>query len=170
MRIQFVPLPRMKPLQPSSLHILPNAWPTDNLYASRPALCICIRILSLSSGDTTVRETAPATPPPQKAATIGWDIVSRNCIDQSLRADGFIASGTDYTNELVAEQVRMVAVCKVLRTADMMATEVIGPMSDSNVRPSLKLRIQKQAISLYGGSIGPRPLGAARQCICFRKS
>lgn len=63
----------------------------------------------------------------------------------------------------------MAVACKVLRTADMMATEVIEPTFDSNLRPSLKLRIQKQAISLYGGSIGPRPLSAARQCICFKK-
>jgi hypothetical protein len=73
MRMQLVPLPRMNPRQPSSRHILASALPTLSLYASRPALCTWKRILRRSSGETTVRETAPATPPAQKAATTGWE-------------------------------------------------------------------------------------------------
>jgi hypothetical protein len=42
-----------------------------------------MRILSRSKGETTVRETAPATPPAQKAAITGWEIDSRNCADRS---------------------------------------------------------------------------------------
>lgn len=73
MRMQLVPLPRMNPRQPSSRHILASALPTLSLYASRPALCTWKRILRRSSGETTVRETAPATPPAQKAATTGCE-------------------------------------------------------------------------------------------------
>ncbi len=69
MRMQLVPLPRMKPRQPSSRHIFARALPTDSLYSWRPALWTWSRILSLSRGDTTVRETAPAVPPAMKAAT-----------------------------------------------------------------------------------------------------
>ncbi len=36
--------------------------------------------MSRSRGETTVRETAPATPPAQNAATTGWAIVSRSRI------------------------------------------------------------------------------------------
>lgn len=41
-----------------------------------------MRILSRSKGDTTVRDTAPATPPAQNAATTGWEIDSRNRMDR----------------------------------------------------------------------------------------
>lgn len=84
--MQFVPLPRMNPLQPSSFHIFPRADPTDSLYASRPTLCTCSRIFSRSRGDTTVLETAPATPPPQNAATTGCDIHSRKSANDSVSA------------------------------------------------------------------------------------
>jgi hypothetical protein len=73
MRMQFVPLPLMNPLHPSSRHIFARLLPTDSWYASRPALWTWNRIFSLSSGDTTVRDTAPATPPAQKAATTGCE-------------------------------------------------------------------------------------------------
>lgn len=100
--MQLVPLPRMKPLHPSSLHILPSAWPTDSLYASLPALWTCIKILSRSRGDTTVRETAPATPPAQKAATIGWEANSRNCFSRASLAalDGSTTSGWDWDGDV----------------------------------------------------------------------
>lgn len=99
--MQFVPLPRMNPLHPSSFHIFPNACPTDNLYASLPALCICMRIFSLSRGDTTVRDTAPATPPAQKAATTGWDMVSRNLTKDSWsRLEALTTPGSDCRAEL----------------------------------------------------------------------
>jgi hypothetical protein len=75
--MQFVPLPAMKPLQPSSLHIFASAFGTDILYSSRPTLCIWNRIFRRSSGDTTVRETAPATPPATKDARTGCAKVCR---------------------------------------------------------------------------------------------
>jgi hypothetical protein len=75
--MQLVPFPAMKPLQPSSLHILARAFGTDILYSSLPTLCIWNRILRRSSGDTTVRETAPATPPATKDARTGWAKVWR---------------------------------------------------------------------------------------------
>jgi hypothetical protein len=77
MRIQFVPFPAMKPLQPSSLHIFASALGTDILYSLRPTLCTWKRIFRRSSGDTTVRETAPATPPATKDARTGWAKVWR---------------------------------------------------------------------------------------------
>lgn len=75
-RMQFVPLPAMKPLQPSSLHIFMSALWTGILYSFRPTLWTWNKILSLSRGDTTVRDTAPATPPAMKDATMGWATVS----------------------------------------------------------------------------------------------
>lgn len=66
----------MKPLHPSSFHIFISPFPTDILYSSRPTLCIWKRIFSRSRGDTTVLDTAPATPPAQNAATTGWAISS----------------------------------------------------------------------------------------------
>lgn len=78
MRMQLVPFPRMKPFQPSSFHILPSALPTDSLYSVRPALWTWNRILRRSRGETTVRETAPATPPAQKAAITGCEMTSWN--------------------------------------------------------------------------------------------
>jgi hypothetical protein len=75
--MQFVPLPRMKPLQPSSRHIFARALPTGSLYSLWPALCTWYRIFNRSRGETTVLDTAPATPPPQKAATTGCEKKSR---------------------------------------------------------------------------------------------
>jgi hypothetical protein len=71
MRIQLVPLPRMKPRQPSSRFIFFRACHIDNLYSSRPTLWIWSRIFNRSKGDTIVLETAPATPPAMNAATTG---------------------------------------------------------------------------------------------------
>jgi hypothetical protein len=71
--MQLVPFPAMKPLKPSSLHIFPKAFHIDIWYASLPALCTWNRIFNLSSGDTTVRETAPARPPAMNEATTGCD-------------------------------------------------------------------------------------------------
>ena len=76
--MQFVPFPLMKPRQPSSFHIFMRPFPTDSLYSLRPALWTWKRILSRSRGDTTVLETAPATPPAQKAATTGCETISRS--------------------------------------------------------------------------------------------
>lgn len=76
--MQLVPLPAMKPLQPSSLHIFANAFGIDILYASRPALCTWNKIFKRSRGETTVRDTAPAMPPPMKEATTGCDTASRS--------------------------------------------------------------------------------------------
>ena len=90
--MQLVPLPRMKPLQPSSFHIFASAGPTDSLYASRPTLCTCRRIFNRSSGDTTVLDTAPATPPPQNAATTGCDILSLNATNLWSGAAGGLAA------------------------------------------------------------------------------
>lgn len=75
--MQFVPFPLMKPLQPSFVHIFFSALHIDSLYSSLPALCIWYRILSLSSGETTVLDTAPATPPAINAAVKGVDTCSR---------------------------------------------------------------------------------------------
>lgn len=72
--MQLVPLPRMKPRQPSSFHIFFKAPPTESWYSWRPADWIWKRIFRRSRGDTTVRETAPATPPAQKAATTGCEM------------------------------------------------------------------------------------------------
>ena len=80
MRIQLAPFPRMKPFHPSSLHIFIRPCPTGSLYSVLPTLCIWNRILRRSSGDTTVLDTAPATPPARKAAKTGWAMVCRNCI------------------------------------------------------------------------------------------
>lgn len=74
---QFIPLPLMKPCQPSSLHILPSALPTDIWYSFRPALWTWYKIFNLSRGETTVLETAPATPPAQKAAVKGVETNAR---------------------------------------------------------------------------------------------
>lgn len=56
-----------------------------------------MRILSRSKGDTTVRDTAPATPPAQNAATTGWEIDSRNCMDrlEATAVAGLTKSGCD---------------------------------------------------------------------------
>jgi len=74
--MQFVPFPLMNPLHPSSVHIFFNPLHIDNLYSSLPALCTWYRILSLSSGETTVLDTAPATPPAINAAVKGEDTCS----------------------------------------------------------------------------------------------
>jgi hypothetical protein len=70
--MQFVPLPAMNPRQPSSRHILASAFGTLILYSVRPALWTWNRIFRRSRGDTTVRDTAPATPPAMNDATTGW--------------------------------------------------------------------------------------------------
>ena len=67
--MQFAPLPAIIPRQPSSRHILLRALPMLILYSSRPTFCTCSKILRRSSGETTVRETAPAVPPAMKEAT-----------------------------------------------------------------------------------------------------
>ena len=68
----------MSPLQPSSLHIFASAFGTDILYSSRPTLWTWKRILRRSRGETTVRDTAPATPPATKEATTGCRSPSLN--------------------------------------------------------------------------------------------
>ena len=80
MRIQLAPLPRIKPFHPSSLHIFMRPCPTGILYSVLPAPWIWNKILRRSSGDTTVLETAPATPPARKAAKTGCAIVCLSCI------------------------------------------------------------------------------------------
>lgn len=103
MRMQLVPLPAMKPLQPSSFHIFAKALPTPSLYSLWPALCTCRRIFNRSRGDTTVRETAPATPPAQKAATTGCEIKSRNWDWFAAAAfAALMASSEDYKNSNVS--------------------------------------------------------------------
>lgn len=77
MRMQLVPLPAMKPRQPSSRHILAKALPIDILYSLRPWLWTWNRIFNRSSGDTTVLETAPATPPAMNEAATGCEKNSR---------------------------------------------------------------------------------------------
>jgi hypothetical protein len=72
-RIQLVPFPRMKPLQPSSRPIFTRAFQTDNLYSPLPALWTWSKIFNRSRGETMVLEIAPATPPATKAATTGSD-------------------------------------------------------------------------------------------------
>ena len=79
MRIQLAPFPRMNPFHPSSLHIFVRPCPIGSLYSVLPVLCTWNRILRRSSGDTTVLETAPATPPARKAARTGCAIICRNC-------------------------------------------------------------------------------------------
>src|SRR3954470_21223418 len=77
MRMQFVPFPAMKPRQPSSRHIFARALGTDILYSVLPALWTWNNIFNRSSGDTTVLETAPATPPAQNEAKTGCPRISR---------------------------------------------------------------------------------------------
>lgn len=77
MRMQFTPLPAIMPLKPSSLQILPRAFGMLILYSVRPLDCTCSKILRRSSGDTTVRDTAPATPPATKEATTACDTHDR---------------------------------------------------------------------------------------------
>lgn len=84
MRMQLVPLPAMKPRQPSSRHILANALPIDILYSVRPWLWTWKRIFKRSSGETTVLETAPATPPAMNEAVIGCETSSRK---RSMRGE-----------------------------------------------------------------------------------
>ncbi len=104
MRMQFVPLPRMNPRQPSSTHIFFSAWPTDILYSVRPTLWTWNRILRRSSGETTVRETAPATPPPQKAAMTGSEMNMRDWAMKSEPAGAFRFSMSPCEESLLASR------------------------------------------------------------------
>lgn len=88
MRMQFVPLPAIRPLNPSSLHIFARALGMLILYSVRPLDCTCNRILSRSSGDTTVRETAPATPPARNDATTACEIWVRKACRGTCVATG----------------------------------------------------------------------------------
>lgn len=123
MRMQLVPLPRMKPLHPSSLHILASAWPTDSLYASRPTLCTCMRIFNRSRGDTTVRDTAPATPPAQKAATTGCETRSRKATNLGAALEESQAmAASEGMSAAAAESAAGEGACSCgPRTADMAA-------------------------------------------------
>lgn len=60
----------MRPLQPSSFHILARAGPTP-VYETLPGPCTWKMIFNRSSGLTTVLLTAPATPPAMKDAVSG---------------------------------------------------------------------------------------------------
>ena len=86
--MQLVPFPLMNPRQPSSCHIFFSAFPTLSLYSSRPALWIWNKILRRSSGETTVRETAPATPPAQNAAVKGCEMICRAWSNRTGGAGG----------------------------------------------------------------------------------
>ena len=56
-----------------------------------------MRILSRSRGDTTVRDTAPATPPAQKAAMTGCETCSRKLtIDSEESSEDLATPGSDY--------------------------------------------------------------------------
>jgi hypothetical protein len=89
--MQLVPLPAMNPLQPSSRHILASAFGTDIWYSFRPALWTWKRIFNLSSGETTVLDTAPATPPAMNDARTGC---ATNSLKRSTReAAGYKSSG-----------------------------------------------------------------------------
>jgi hypothetical protein len=78
--MQFVPFPRRRPRQPSSFHIFASPLVTEPLYSSLPApLCTWKRIFNRSRGETTVRDTAPATPPARNAAATGSDMLYRIC-------------------------------------------------------------------------------------------
>lgn len=90
--MQFVPLPLMKPLNPSSLHIFPSAFGTLILYSSRPTDWIWNKILSRSRGDTTVLETAPATPPAINDAKIGFAKAERT---SRMVEVGVVVDGSD---------------------------------------------------------------------------
>lgn len=68
------------------LHIFASALGTDILYSSRPTLWTWNRILRRSRGETTVRETAPATPPATKEASTG-------CAKTSLNFWSLVGSG-----------------------------------------------------------------------------
>jgi hypothetical protein len=59
----LIPLPFMYPLNPSSFHILtrPERMPVYCCFPPEPDWT-CIKILSLSKGETAVREVAPARP------------------------------------------------------------------------------------------------------------
>ena len=95
--MQFAPLPRMKPRQPSSFHIFLSPCPIGSLYSVLPALCIWKRIFSRSKGDTTVLETAPATPPARNAASTGCAMVCRSC----MRRDSGAGIGSPSTSAMV---------------------------------------------------------------------
>lgn len=103
MRMQFVPFPRMKPRQPSSRHIFARALPTGSLYSLWPALCTWYRIFNRSSGETTVLDTAPATPPPQKAATTGCETKSMKGVALTALEAALIAS-SEVCKKCVASQ------------------------------------------------------------------
>lgn len=79
MRMQLVPLPAINPFTPSSRHIFCSAFHIPTLYCDPPPGCTCSRIFNRSNGLTTVRDTAPATPPETKDATTGCDSQSRIC-------------------------------------------------------------------------------------------
>lgn len=74
--MQFKRLPLKSPLQPSSAYILKIVGNMP-LYDLNPGPWSCNRILALSNGDTTVRETAPAIPPAIKDAL---DSCFKNCL------------------------------------------------------------------------------------------
>ena len=118
MRMQLVPLPRMKPRQPSSFHILTRALPTLSLYSSRPTLWIWKSIFSRSSGETTVRETAPATPPAKKDAKTGCARVLRR--SETAGCKGF--GGADCVSLRISDGMGVVC--------DQLAWALIVPHSD----------------------------------------
>ncbi len=122
MRMQLVPFPAMRPRQPSSLHIFARAFGTDILYSFRPALCTWKRILRRSSGDTTVRETAPAVPPAMNDARTGcartslsrWRLVSSRAVrDYTGKVNWDIQSDTGKirTPSPCPDSAAMLAVC-----------------------------------------------------------
>jgi hypothetical protein len=79
--MQFVPFPAIMPLKPSSRQIFASALEMLILYSVRPEDCTCNRIFNRSKGETTVRDTAPATPPPMNEATTPCDThILRLCI------------------------------------------------------------------------------------------
>ena len=106
--MQLVPFPAMKPLQPSSLHIFASAFGTLILYSFRPTLCTWKRIFNRSRGETTVRETAPATPPAMKEATTGcWKKARRFSLPLSTTAGfGGNVSEADHSRATLRARVR----------------------------------------------------------------
>ena len=100
--MQLVPFPLMNPLQPSSVHIFFNALHIESLYSSLPALCTWYNIFNLSSGDTTVLDTAPATPPARKAAVKGWETCSRTFHMKLSRTTIFISFAFQRTSRRLA--------------------------------------------------------------------
>lgn len=146
MRIQFVPFPLMKPLHPSSLHIFARAFPTESLYSLRPRPWTWYRIFNLSRGDTTVLDTAPATPPAQKAAVNG--VETNSCMRWSR--SGGVGMGS-FLNQQVTRSRRILLTTGIFSNSSMdvelspsFSPTLAGVLSPSRILAVVVVRWLKQ--------------------------